>query len=86
MAQTFEDALDQIEATTSLSQEFKAITQSTPLQYQKELRLLEARRLIKSERMAVTEAALKVGYESPNQFSREYTKKFLINPSTDAKR
>lgn len=72
-------------STSSFHQHFKEITETTPLQYQKDLRLLEARRLIKSEAKTVTEAALKVGYESPNQFSREYTRKFSINPSLETK-
>ncbi len=72
-------------STSSFHQHFKSVTESTPLQYQKDLRLLEARRLIKSEGASITETALKVGYESPNQFSREYTRKFSINPSADSK-
>ncbi len=51
-------------------------------QYQKEIRLLEARRLLMSEGESVTLAALKVGYESPNQFSREYVRKFGLAPSS----
>jgi AraC-like DNA-binding protein len=70
-------------STSSFHQHFKNITESTPLQYQKDLRLLEARRLLKIEGDNVTTAALKVGYESPNQFSREYTRKFEINPRND---
>jgi AraC-like DNA-binding protein len=72
-------------STSSFHQHFKSITESTPLQYQKDLRLLEARRLITTERESVTSAALKVGYESPNQFSREYTRKFGVNPSSDGR-
>lgn len=72
-------------STSSFHQHFKTITESTPLQYQKELRLLEARRLIKMEGESVTTAALMVGYESPNQFSREYTRKFAVNPSADTR-
>lgn len=72
-------------STSSFHQHFKSITESTPLQYQKNLRLLEAKRLLTSEGDSVTEAALKVGYESPNQFSREYTRKFSINPSMEMK-
>jgi AraC-like DNA-binding protein len=59
---------------------FKTITSTTPLQYQKELRLLEARRLLKSG-ASVTTAAYDVGYESPSQFSREYARKFGVPPS-----
>ena len=72
-------------STSSFHQHFKSITESTPLQYQKDLRLLEARRLITAERESVTSAALTVGYESPNQFSREYTRKFGVNPSSDSR-
>ncbi len=70
-------------STSSFHQHFKTITESTPLQYQKDLRLLEARRLIKIEGESVSAAALTVGYESPNQFSREYTRKFTVNPRAD---
>ena len=62
---------------------FKTITSKTPLQYQKELRLLEARRLLKTSRLSVTAAAYEVGYESPTQFSREYARKFGLPPSQD---
>jgi AraC-like DNA-binding protein len=61
---------------------FKTITSTTPLQYQKELRLLEARRLLKGG-ASVTTAAYEVGYESPSQFSREYARKFGVPPSED---
>jgi AraC-like DNA-binding protein len=72
-------------STSSFHQHFKSITESTPLQYQKDLRLLEARRSITTESERVTSAALKVGYESPNQFSREYTRKFGVNPRSDSR-
>jgi AraC-like DNA-binding protein len=62
---------------------FRAITSTTPLQYQKELRLLEARRLLAVRQASVTEVALEVGYESPNQFSREYARKFGVPPRDD---
>lgn len=62
---------------------FKTITSTTPLQYQKELRLLEARRLLRTAGASVTAAAFDVGYESPSQFSREYARKFGIPPSHD---
>ncbi len=70
---------------SSFFQHFKAITELTPLQYQKSIRLLEARRLLMSEGESVTLTALKVGYESPNQFSREYVRKFGSTPSNDSK-
>lgn len=67
-------------SSSSFHQHFKEITETTPLQYQKNLRLLEAQRLITSEGYSVTQAAFKVGYESPTQFSREYTRKFGVSP------
>jgi len=61
---------------------FKALTAVTPLQYQKELRLLEARQRLTSGR-SVTEVAFDVGYENPSQFSREYARKFGKPPRAD---
>ena len=55
----------------------------TPLQYQKELRLLEARRLLTTGGASVTAAAYEVGYESPSQFSREYSRLFGAPPLRD---
>ena len=72
-------------SASSFFHHFKFITESTPLQYQKNVRLLEARRLLMSEGKTVTLTALKVGYESPNQFSREYMRKFGSTPSKDSK-
>ncbi|MEM7740488.1 MAG: AraC family transcriptional regulator [Pseudomonadota bacterium] len=60
---------------------FKTITETSPLQYQKELRLIEARRLIQAEGKAVGTAAFEVGYESSTQFSREFARRFGIPPS-----
>lgn len=60
---------------------FKSVTSTTPLQYQKELRLIEARRLIQTEGKAVRTAAFEVGYESPTQFSREFSRRFGLAPS-----
>ena len=70
-------------SASSFHKHFKAITGATPLQYQKELRLLEARRLLKTGGASVTTAAYDVGYESPSQFSREYARKFGVPPSQD---
>lgn len=70
---------------SSFFHHFKDITKLTPLQYQKNIRLLEARRLLMGEGESVTLTALKVGYESPNQFSREYLRKFGSTPSSDLK-
>lgn len=68
---------------SSFHQHFKALTSMTPLQFQKQLRLLEARRLMVSEATNVAEAAYKVGYESASQFSREYSRTFGIAPKQD---
>ncbi len=70
-------------SASSFHKHFKTITSTTPLQYQKELRLLEARRLLKTGGASVTTAAYDVGYESPSQFSREYARKFGVPPSQD---
>lgn len=59
---------------------FKAITETTPLQYQKQLRLLEARRLLADGSRSVSDAAHAVGYRSATQFSREYTRAFGTAP------
>ena len=70
-------------SASSFHKHFKTITSTTPLQYQKELRLLEARRLLKTGGAVVTAAAYSVGYESLSQFSREYARKFGVPPSRD---
>jgi AraC-like DNA-binding protein len=70
-------------SVSSFHKHFKTITSTTPLQYQKELRLLEARRLLRSGGTSVSTAAFDVGYESPSQFSREYARKFGVAPSQD---
>jgi len=67
-------------STSSFYNHFKQVTRSTPLQYQKELRLIEAQRLIREENTPVSTAAFEVGYESPTQFSREYSRKFGKTP------
>ena len=68
---------------SAFHRQFKAITSMTPLQYQKQLRLLEARRLMVSEAANVETAAFQVGYESPSQFSREYSRMFAMSPRRD---
>jgi AraC-like DNA-binding protein len=67
-------------SASAFHRHFKAVTGTTPLQYQKEMRLLEARRLIASAGRSVSRAALEVGYVSPSQFSREYSRKFGVSP------
>jgi AraC-like DNA-binding protein len=55
-------------------------------QYQKQLRLQEARRLLLSEKTDAADAGFQVGYESPSQFSREYSRMFGLPPISDIKR
>jgi AraC-like DNA-binding protein len=70
-------------SASSFHQHFKAMTAMTPVQYQKQLRLLEARRLMVADSVNVSEAAYQVGYESASQFSREYTREFGVAPKRD---
>lgn len=56
----------------------------TPIQYQKQLRLLEARRMILTQRMKVESAAYATDYESPSLFSREYARMFGLSSKQDA--
>ncbi len=82
------DALAQ-EAHMSASvfhQHFKALTAMTPLQYQKSLRLQEARRLMLAQDLDAATASFQVGYESPSQFSREYRRLFGDAPQRDMAR
>jgi len=62
---------------------FRELTAMSPLQYQKWLRLTEARRLMLGEAFDAAKAAYEVGYESPSQFSREYTRMFGASPKRD---
>jgi AraC-like DNA-binding protein len=64
-------------------QHFRAITSLTPLQFQKQLRLIEARRLIVSSGKILSQVAFDVGYESTSQFSREYTRMYGQPPTRD---
>ncbi|HEY0236673.1 MAG TPA: AraC family transcriptional regulator [Afipia sp.] len=68
---------------SSFHQHFKMLTSMTPLQYQKQLRLLEARRLMLTDSVTATTAAYQVGYESASQFSREYARMFGAPPHRD---
>ncbi|MDC0714163.1 AraC family transcriptional regulator [Stigmatella sp. ncwal1] len=70
-------------STSSFHKHFRTVTSSTPLQYQKDLRLLAARRLLMTAEASVSDAAYEVGYQSPNQFSREYARKFGVQPRKD---
>lgn len=69
---------------SAFHRQFKALTSQTPLQYRKQLRLLEARRLMVSRAVNVETASFEVGYESPSQFSREYARMFGAPPKRDA--
>jgi AraC-like DNA-binding protein len=71
---------------SSFHHHFKQVTSMTPLQYQKQLRLLEARRLMLAENSNATSAANRVGYESTSHFSREYTRMFGAPPHRDVER
>jgi AraC-like DNA-binding protein len=70
-------------STTSFHNHFRSMTALSPLQFQKQLRLQEARRLMLAERMDAANAAFQVGYESPSQFSREYGRLFGAPPLRD---
>lgn len=71
---------------SALHHAFKAVTAMSPLQYQKQLRLQEARRLMLSLGMDAASAGFQVGYESPSQFSREYARQFGAPPLRDITR
>lgn len=73
-------------SVSSLHHKFKAVTAMGPLQYQKQLRLQEARRLIFSGKMDAGSAAFEVGYESQSQFTREYRRLFGAPPLQDIKK
>lgn len=68
---------------SSLHHHFRRLTSMSPLQYQKSLRLNEARRLMLSDGADAATAAFRVGYESPSQFSREYSRLFGSPPRRD---
>ncbi|MGE4499121.1 MAG: AraC family transcriptional regulator N-terminal domain-containing protein [Hydrogenovibrio sp.] len=70
-------------SSSSLHHYFRQLTAKSPLQYQKWLRLNEARRLMLNEGMEAARAAFQVGYESPSQFSREYSRLFGAPPRRD---
>ncbi|QCC85693.1 AraC family transcriptional regulator [Desulfovibrio desulfuricans] len=72
-------------STSTFHYHFRAMTAMSPLQYQKWMRLHEARRLMFMERLDATSAAFQVGYESPSQFSREYRRQFGTPPLRDVK-
>ncbi|XAH22788.1 AraC family transcriptional regulator [Xylophilus sp. GW821-FHT01B05] len=73
-------------SSSALHHHFKAVTALSPLQYQKRLRLQEARRLLMAESLDAATAGHRVGYESPSQFSREYARLFGAPPARDLQR
>jgi AraC-like DNA-binding protein len=70
-------------SSSTFHHHFRSMTALSPLQFQKQLRLQEARRLMLAERMDTATAAFQVGYESPSQFSREYNRLFGAPPIRD---
>ena len=81
-------SIDDLAAQVSMSSStfhhhFRSMTALSPLQFQKQLRLREARRLMLAEHLDAATAAFQVGYESPSQFSREYNRLFGAPPLRD---
>jgi AraC-like DNA-binding protein len=71
-------------SVSSFHRHFRAVTSMTPIQYQKQIRLREARARLLAEPGDVTGVGFAVGYDSPSQFSREYRRMFGVPPSRDA--
>jgi AraC-like DNA-binding protein len=81
--------VDSLAATAGMSpssfhHHFRSVTSLSPLQFQKQLRLIEARRLMVSDGLSASSAAFAVGYESVSQFTREYRRMFGSPPVQDA--
>ena len=70
-------------SASSFHRHFKAVTSLSPLQYQKQLRLIKARQIMLAENADAASTAYQVGYESPSQFSREYSRMFGAPPIQD---
>lgn len=70
-------------SVSAFHRHFKAVTALSPLQYQKRIRLLHARSQLIAGQGSSTSIAFSVGYESPNQFSREYARLFGLPPSRE---
>lgn len=70
-------------STSAFHKHFKRVTAMSPIQYQKTVRLQEARRLMLTESLPASDAAFRVGYESPSQFSREYARMYGRPPMVD---
>jgi AraC-like DNA-binding protein len=73
-------------SAASFHRHFKEVTAMSPIQFQKQLRLQEARRLLLGESSDVADVAFRVGYESQSQFSREYSRMFGFSPRADINR
>lgn len=73
-------------SVSALHHRFKSVTSMSPLQYQKQLRLQEARRLMLNDGLEAAVAGYRVGYESPSQFSREYSRLYGAPPLRDMAR
>lgn len=81
------DLADEVNMSeSSLFHSFKQVTRMSPLQFQKKLRLYEARRLMLSEGLEAATASYRVGYESPSHFSREYSRQFGESPRANVSR
>lgn len=72
-------------SSSAFHNHFRSITAMSPIQFQKRIRLNEARRLMLTERLDASSAAFEVGYESASQFSREYSRHFGTPPARDIK-
>lgn len=82
-----EDLAEQVNmSVSSFHRHFKTVTSMSPLQYQKQLRLLAARQIMLAEKADAVQAAYQVGYESNSQFSREYARMFGAPPIRDVER
>jgi transcriptional regulator GlxA family with amidase domain len=83
--------MDELAATVHMSpstfrQHFRSLTGMSPVQYQKQLRLQEARQLMLNQALDAHSTAARVGYESASQFSRDYSRLFGAPPQRDIKR
>ena len=70
-------------SVSAFHRQFKAVTNMSPLQFQKAIRLMHARRLMITEALTAASVSVRVGYESPSQFSREYSRFFGRSPGRD---
>lgn len=73
-------------SVSAFHRNFQAVTAMSPIQFQKQIRLQEARLLLMTRPSDITGVGLRVGYDSPSQFSREYRRQFGLPPSQDAVR